>query len=92
MTEIQANGVVQLNLPPGAMHGQSDVVVELDPRGSVTMDGVRKALVSIGGGKLALFECEAEPPKQRVARQPKQRLPANWKKIRGKVLAKVRSK
>jgi hypothetical protein len=66
--------------------------IALDRGEAATMQGVHKALVSIGGGKVAQFECEAEPPKPRVARQPQKRLPANWHKIRGKVLAKVRSK
>lgn len=51
-----------------------------------------KALVGIGGGMTALFDSQAEPPKPRVVPQPQQRLPANWKKVRGKVLAKVRAK
>lgn len=50
-----------------------------------------KALVGIGGGKLAQFDSQAEPPKRGLVKEPPQRLPANWRKIRGKVLAKVRN-
>jgi hypothetical protein len=70
----------------------SDQVAIAVHRGiGATTDGVRRALVSIGPGYFAQFYSEAEPPKPRVARQPRQRLPANWRKIRGKILAKVRN-
>lgn len=53
-----------------------------------TAEDVRKALVSIGGGKVALFHSQAEPPKAPRVRLDPKPLPDNWKRRRERLLAR----